>query len=294
MIPVSSASDPMEIIPNSNFKDARNVPAKFNRFDPRSDNFDETEVIVNLTECARIGPPAVMWCAVYLLLARRRGSSCALIAPSDGSVATYLKGTGLFSVLQEEGISLEQDQGASPDSSALLPLTRFTSTTEAEDLTNQIHFSLSGSRQGSASIYHVIYETFSELANNAAEHSASPIGAYGLALFDPPESSGRLVCGVADGGIGVRTSLLRNPLHADHGHYEWSAMERATEELVSGSLDPYRGIGLYETVEKSRIPGRELVIHSGNGIIVKGRKLSTRISGANLFPGTMVSISIPV
>jgi len=70
-------------------------------------------------------------------------------------------------------------------------------------------------------------------------------------------------------------------------------MERATEELVSGTLDSYRGIGLYETVEKMRIPGRELIIHSGTGIISKGEKLTTRITSTRLFPGTMVYISIP-
>ena len=283
----------MEIVPRQVFRDARSVPARFSRRDPRSPEFNEPEVIVNLSECTSVHPPAVLWCAVYLLLAKQRGSNCALIAPRDGSVATYLKGTGMFDILQEGGISFDKEEGATPDSPALLPLTRFTNSTEAEDLTNQIHYSLSESRQGSPSVYHVIYETFSELANNAAEHSTSSIGAYGLALFDPPESSGRLVCGVADGGIGVRTSLLRNPLHADYGHYEWSAMERATEELVSGTLDSYRGIGLFETVDKMRILGRELIIHSGTGIITKGEKLTTRITSTRLFPGTMAYISIP-
>ena len=65
-------------------------------------------------------------------------------------------------------------------------------------------------------------------------------------------------------------------------------MERATEELVSGTQDYYRGIGLYETVEKMRTPGRQLIIHSS-----KGEKLTTRITSTKLFPGTMAYISIP-
>ena len=283
----------MEIVPNKNFRDARSIPAKFSRLDPRSDEFDVPEVTVNLRECDSVHPPAVLWCAVYLLLSRRRGSECSLLAPNDAVVSSYLRDAGLFSTLEAEGVRIESDDSTAPYSiDIVLPLTRFSSTTDAEDLTNQIHYSLIQSRKGSANIYHVLYETFSELANNAAEHSASEVAAFGLVQFDM-ENGNRFVCAVADGGIGIRTSLLRNPSHEEYGRYEWAAMERATEELVSGTQDSYRGIGLFETVEKMRVPGRELIIHSGAGIVDKGEKLTTRITGTRLFPGTMVYISIP-
>ena len=259
----------MEIAPRQDFKDARSIPARFNRYDPRSDAFDEPEVIVDLRECSRVHPPAVLWCAVYLLLAKRRGSDCSLLASKDAMVSSYLMDTGLFRTLREEDVAVEPYQSTTSASTEIvLPLTRFDSTTEAEDLTNQIHYSLSESRQGSPTIYDVTYETFSELANNAAEHSTSEIGAYGLVQFGTSEKGSQFVCGIADGGIGIKTSLLRNPSHEEFGHYEWAAMERATEELVSGTQDYYRGIGLYETVEKMRTPGRQLIIHSGNGIII--------------------------
>ena len=283
----------MEIIPRPNFKDARNIPARLSRHDPRSDGFKEREVIVNLRECTTVSPPAALWCAVYLLLARQRGSDCTLIAPEDPKVAEQLADLGLLELLQPAGVNVFSERGATSDTNVLLPLTGFRNTTEAEDLTNRIHLSLTESGRGTASINHVIYETFSELANNAAEHSNSEIGAYGLVLLGTSEGEIRLICGVADGGIGIPTSLLRNPLHEEYSHYEWSAMERATEELVSGTLDSYRGIGLYETVEKARTPGRELIIHSGAGIIIKGKKLTTRITSTKLFPGTMVYLSIP-
>ena len=284
----------MEIVPRPNFKDARSIPARFSRYDPRSDRFDHQEVIVNLRDCTRVHPPAVMWCAVYLLLAQKRGSNSRIITPDDPEVAANLADLGLFSVLEQSGVPVSPQPVPATNQSVLLPLTRFSSTGEAEDLTNQIHLSLAESKQRTTGINHVIYETFSELANNAAEHSTSEIGAYGLALLVPSEGESRLICGVADGGIGIQTSLLRNPKHQEYGHYEWAAMDRATEELVSGTADSYRGIGLYETVEKARLPGRELIIHSGTGIIVKGEKLTTRITSTRLFPGTMVSLTIPV
>lgn len=57
----------------------------------------------------------------------------------------------------------------------------------------------------------------------------SKIEAYGLVLLDTLEEENRLVCGVADGGIGIQTSLLRNPLHEEYGHYEcqrWNGPQR--------------------------------------------------------------------
>ena len=283
----------MEIVPRPDFKDARSIPARFNRFDPRSDEFDEREVMVNLKDCTRVHAPAVMWCAVYLLLAEERGSDCTLLLPRDPDVATRLVDLGLLDVLRQAGVAVDSELAPTSHSNVLLPLTRFGNTTEAEDLTNRIHLSLIESGQGTASINHVIYETFSELANNAAEHSTSEIGAYGLVLLDTAEGESRLICGVADGGIGIRISLLRNPQHSEYGHYDWAAMDRATEELVSGTLDSYRGIGLYETVTKARTLGRELIIHSGTGIITKGEKLTRTITSSRLFPGTMVYLSIP-
>ena len=257
-------------------------------------DFDEPEVIVNLTDCTIIRPPAILWCAVFLLLAENRGSHCSVKFPKDPAVSGYLQSSGLDQILQDKEINL-QTFGPNGCHSAdiVLPLTRFDSTTEAEDLTNQIHYKLSESGKGSVNVYEVVYETFSELANNAAEHSSSQIGSYGFVQFNVTGRGSRFVCAVADGGVGIKTSLLRNPFHEKYGHYEWEAMERATEELVSGTSDSYRGIGLYETVSKMRIPGRELIIHSGTGIMNKGEKLTTRINGTQLFPGTMVYISVP-
>ena len=284
----------MEIVPRPEFRDARSIPAKFSKYDPRLPKFNESEVIVNLEACTSVHLPAMLWCAVYFLLARLRGSDCMLLVPDDADLSVRLEELGLFRILRSGSVTVEQQpRVVSASSKILLEMTRFANTTDAEDLTNQIHNSLIDSRQGSANVTHVIYETFSELANNAAEHSFSEIGAFGLVWLDTSDGNGRLVCGVADGGNGIRTSLLQNPLHKGFGQYEWSAMDRATEELVSGTVDSYRGIGLYETVEKMRIPGRKLIIHSGNGIVSKGTKLTTQITSTRLFPGTMVYISIP-
>ena len=276
----------MEIIPRPNFRDARSIPARFSRFDPRADGFREREVIVNLRECTVIHPPAVMWCAVYLLLAKRRGSDCMLIAPENPDVAANLADLGLPEVLQRAGVTVDLEVGSASNSQGTSSIDGVRKHHRSRRLDQPDSSFLDGVRvQGTASVNHVVYETFSELANNAAEHSTSEIGAYGLVSLDTSQDGTRLMCGVADGGVGIQTSLLRNPLHEEYGHFEWSAMDRATEELVSGTLDSYRGIGLYETVEKARSLGRELIIHSGTGIINKlARGKQGRLPVPGYFP----------
>lgn len=283
----------MEIIPRPDFRDARSIPARYNRYDPRSDKFVEREVVVNLTECTRVRPAAVMWCAVYLLLAQRRGSDCALLLPKDPNAAARLQDTGLPWVLQQANVAVEHANSPVLDSSeVVLPLTKF-DLSSAESLTDHLHILLSTRRQGSGNVYPEVVETFSELANNASEHSESEIGSFGLVQFVSSGNDRQFLVSVADGGVGIRETLERNPRHRENYGFEWAALRRATGELVSGTLSTNRGIGLYSTFDESHRPGRELIIHSGKGIIELSGDSQAKMVQANLFPGTLVFVSMP-
>ena len=281
----------MEIVPRQNFRDARSVPAKFSRYDPRSENFSEREVIVNLKDCTSVRPPAVLWCTVYLLLATIRGSNCTLVAPDDAGVCGHLTELGLFRTLREANVNVLHHHVVEPAGNVLLPLTRFNTLNEAAELTNSVEESLYRSGQGSANIHPLVCELLSELLNNAAEHSESSIGAFGLVHFYSSGQDRRFICGVADGGIGIRSSIERNPALEHYGR-DWSAIELATKELVSGTMSKTRGIGLYSVFEEMHILGRELVVHSGRGILEKGEDSQLQFVKANSFPGTMVYFSV--
>lgn len=56
-----------------------------------------------------------------------------LIAPNNVEVASRLMDLGLFRVLQEEGVSIQQAPSIELTTTPLLPITKFGSTTEAED-----------------------------------------------------------------------------------------------------------------------------------------------------------------
>ena len=285
---------PMEIVPFSDFRHAGSLRRFSSSQDPRQGSFRQPQVDVDLRECEFVRPPAALWCVVYPLLIRERAIPCRLLVPTNEGVCIYLKSLGLFDTLKEHGVEVD-DRGIRdiPVDQLVLPLTGFNTEFEVEDVTNRAQMALQESGLGAANIYPVVSETFAELAMNAVQHAESPIDAFGFVQFYQSEFGRRFVCGVADGGIGIRRSLERNPDLRHRVPYDWVAIEEALKERVSGTADSTRGIGLYGVVEDMRQPGRQLMIHSGIGLLRIDENMTRAARRTTLFPGTLAYASIP-
>jgi anti-sigma regulatory factor (Ser/Thr protein kinase) len=172
-------------------------------------------------------------------------------------------------------------------------LTGFRQEREVDDLANQALDALSDAGLGSANLYPLVSEVFAELALNAVEHAESEIGAFGLIQFYEFQYGRRFVCAVADGGIGIRRSLERNPDLRDQVVYDWAAIELALRERVTGTGLKTRGIGLYGVAEDMRKAGRQLIIHSGIGMVEINEEMESQAKRTTLFPGTLAYASIP-
>lgn len=262
--------------------------------DPRSRSFDAAEVEIDLRECAFVRPPAALWCLTYLALALKRGSVCRLLVPVNMGVRAHLKSLGLFDVLKERGVEVD-DRGihTGTDPKMILPVTHFESSAEASAVTNTAFDRLQSASVGAANLSAVVTELYSELALNAVQHSESEVGAFGCVQFYEFECGARFICTVADGGIGVRASLCRNVALRSRVSYDWDALELAVRERVSGTGDPHRGIGLYGVSEDVRRPGRSLLLHSGIGSLEINENLESSARRTRLFPGTLAFLSIP-
>ena len=284
----------MEIIAPRNFRDAREVLAEFAGYAPRLSLAATERLVINLGGCAVVEPAAMLWCIVCLLLAKDLALDCSLILPYDKGAASPLIQAGMPQMLLEGGVAVESIHPAIPGDAAaiLLPITRFRSLGDAAELTNRLEDALTNSGMGSANVHPIVCEVFSELANNAAEHSASPIGAYGFARFLDSGRDRRFLCAVADGGVGISAALKGNPLLATPAA-EWSAIELAVQELVSGTASRTRGIGLYSVFDEMPRPGRELMIHSGSGVLTVNADSEIHIVRGGVFPGTLVSVAVP-
>jgi len=277
-----------------NFWGVDDLPQLFASKDPRLGGFVEASVDIDMRTCQFVRPPAVLWCTVYCLLAAARGSSCRLLVPENVGVCVYLKALGLFRVLEGVGVEVD-DRGirARQDTQLILPLTGFREEAQVEELANQALDALTRAGLGSANLHPLVSEVFAELALNAAEHSESEVGAFGFIQFYQFQEGRRFICAVADGGIGIRRSLERNPELRDRVPYDWTAVELAMRERVSGTGAKTRGIGLYGVAEDMRKAGRRLIMHSGIGMLETSEEMETEARRTTLFPGTLAFASIP-
>ena len=263
--------------------------------DPRRANFDWESVRIDLRRCEFVRPAGVLWCTIYALLVTERGIPCELVVPDQPLTATYLNDLGLFSTLKDAGVHVGYDASPNLDRWQLvLPITQLGSISDVEELENTVVENLESRNLSSVNVHTDVSVAFAELANNAVEHAESSVSAYGLVQFyewDPP----RFVCAVADGGIGIRASLQKNPEYARLALTDWNAIDYATLENVSGTQDSLRGMGLHHIVNDILPPDRELNINSGLGFLhADGGAGPTRIRRSYLFPGTSTFINVPI
>ena len=278
------------------FRHAGELPRQESSFDPRKEGFSNSGgVCIDLRGCEFIHPPAVLWCAVYAALTRNARIECEVLVPENLGVATYLKSLGLFSVLGEIGVSVDtRGLGAANDSQVIIPLQRFDDISQVEHLADEALERLSIDRTIAGNLSATISNTFAELGNNAAEHAASPIGAFGIVQFyDLPGRGMQFWCVVADGGIGIRASLARNTALRPP-RYDWTAIEEALKEQVSSTGSPHRGLGLFGIAEDMRSSGHEFIIHSGIGLMTLKEEEEYSLADRChvLFPGTLAAARI--
>lgn len=98
-----------------------------------------------------------------------------------------------------------------------------------------------------------------ELGENVRQHSDSPEGALAL---ETDGSGKRIRMAVADAGIGIRASLIRNPKHADIDD-DLVAIERAVRAGETGEPGTGGGMGLYLTRAIVRGNGGRVLLRSG-------------------------------
>ena len=265
------------------------------RNDPRQDDFDWDSVRIDLSRCTFVRPAGVLWCTIYPLLVAERRIPCELLVAYNPGVTSYLNRLGLFETLRTAGVEIDYlGMPSHHQGRLMLPLTRLTAISQVEELGEVIVENLARGNLSSSNVYDHINTAFAELANNAVEHANSPIDAYGYVQYYDFVGYPRFVCAIADGGIGIRTSLAKNPDHRRIVQNDGQAIEYALEENISVHGNT-RGLGLSQIAEFVLPSDRELNINSGNGFLHTTGGMPTPGSSrlANLFPGTSAFINIP-
>ncbi len=143
-----------------------------------------------------------------------------------------------------------------------------------------------------------ICSTLSEVCANAAEHGVSSFGAYAAVQAYHHIVSGarrrgeEVLIAIADGGVGVRETLSRNPAYAEHTATDNDALRHALEMGVSATGEIGRGGGLALVAGIAARSGGSLSLRSGTGrvSVYENRKNSRNVPQ---FPGTFVRVSLP-
>ena len=180
---------------------------------------------------------------------------------------------------------------------AVLPTTRFRTEEEANALWERTSQSLIDCNAGPSNICQEIDAIFEELALNAAQHSFSSVGCSATVECFTSEDEIVFIVGIADAGIGIPTSLRRNPEYESISDDE-DAILRATEMDVTGTMES-RGVGLYHVTEVVRAYRCELAIVSGTGFLMvkEGEALSLgnlEELGHSPYDGTIAIVSLPI
>ena len=182
----------------------------------------------------------------------------------------------------------------------LLPVKRFFNESEASSIWEQVADTLSEQGIGPSNTWSDVDGIFAELVLNAAQHSFSDMGCTATLECSIIERETVFTVGVADAGIGILSSLRRNPRLTGLTSDE-AAISRATELGVSGTTEQ-RGVGLHFVVERVSAYSGELLIVSGSGmmlirggqgIILQNLQKFTPATSTR-FDGTVVMVALPI
>ncbi|MCA1731102.1 MAG: hypothetical protein LC751_17395 [Actinobacteria bacterium] len=264
---------------------------------------DGEPVILDLRSVEFVEPSGICGLAALLEFLIPRSDDVGL-ALSGRNVPAYLERMNFFRVFGKriktnaDVATLEERRRGNPGT--LQELINFHSEEEIPGIINRISEILENKdyrlRERAA-----ICATLSEICANAVEHGRSPFGAYASVqayqhIVSGPRRGERqgeeVLVAIADGGVGVRETLSRNPKYAEHTDSDNDALRHALKMGVSGTGEVGRGGGLAVVGQIATRAGGSLSLRSGSGrVTFYGDRTNSRNVPA--FPGAFVRVSLP-
>lgn len=171
------------------------------------------------------------------------------------------------------------DEGDAQEDDAVLRVTRIREFLEVEEVANRTKEILEYDLQDVSVLGEATFQAVSELCGNAIEHGANPLGAY-IAVRRIADPRRQISVAIGDLGMGI-------PEHIRQQYPDWTddgyAIARATDEHVTGTGHPHRGIGFSSTFEAAltrSLHGAQMDILSAAGfcrlqIVQENRKIET-------------------
>jgi hypothetical protein len=132
----------------------------------------------------------------------------------------------------------------------------------------------------------------SEISQNTFDHNGGSCGFLAMQVYGTAPSR-FLEIGVSDSGAGLRSTLLRNPRHANVGT-DLEAIRLAIQPGVSEHDDPTRGTGLYHLLQNAYDRGGTVQICSGTAKVrFRGDRKQGWAFSVPPMPGVHIAVTLP-
>jgi hypothetical protein len=198
---------------------------------------------------------------------RLQGRTVELILPADPSARRCFDAMRIG-----DGEEVQEDD-------AVLPVTRMREFLEVEEVAQRTKELLEYNLHDVSALGEATFQAVSELCGNAIEHGANPLGAY-VAVRRATVPRRQICAAIGDLGMGI-------PEHIRQRYPEWTddgyAIARATDERITGTGHPHRGIGFSSTFEAAltrSLHAAKMDILSATGfcrlqVVQESRKIET-------------------
>jgi hypothetical protein len=143
-----------------------------------------------------------------------------------------------------DAMRIGDEEGVQEDD-VVLPVTKMREFLEVEEVAKRTKELLEYNLHDVSALGEATFQAVSELCGNAIEHGANPLGAY-VAVRRTTVPRRQISVAIGDLGMGI-------PEHIRQRYPEWTddgyAIARATDEQITGTGHPHRGIGFSSTFE---------------------------------------------
>lgn len=204
--------------------------------------------------CLPIHPMLGVRLRVFIEWHRDKGREVAVLDPADPDACR------VFGAMSIDPLKI----GVNNDDDAILPVTRLDDDRAAEDVSRRVKEIIEYQLTDVAGLGEAAFMAVAELCDNALDHGRNALGAY-VAVRRSSQPRRQVSIAISDLGIGI-------PEHIRQRYPEWSddgyAIAHATEQHVTGTGNPHRGIGFSEVLEAAltrSLHAAKMDIYSANG-----------------------------
>lgn len=242
---------------------------------------------VDASELTLISPVGLATLASVLLGAARdkRFEEGVIVFPKKKHVRTYLSRMNFNRLLRVKGARLDRPH-RSPRSGRFRELVEVETEDECIRLTAQMLTVLKKKALLSDAVLDNVAYCLSEVLENVIQHAESPTNGVACAQAYPESKAVELA--IVDCGIGVQSSLKKNPEYTERIRSDEEAVQLALQKGVTSNPGRNTGEGLFFVAELLGRSGK-MRFQSGEAVLSVGRG-GMLVKRTPQWPGTLVGL----